>query len=311
MPKRARLIVNPVARTLPSRDRLATAPAWLRLHGWEVDSFVSRDSAHTTELAREAALAGYDAVIAAGGDGTINEVVNGIVGSDTALAVIPGGTGNVWTREMGTPWHPGSVAASLERGRRVRIDLGRAGDRYFVLMASLGIDSAVVATMDAGLKARLGRAAYVSRGLREALRYRGVEAEITADGETWRMPLFLALLGNTRSYGGLISISSNASARDGLLDLVAYRAGGVGRFTSDLLRTAVRRHLGWGGVRYKQVREAYVTTNPPVPVQADGELIGQTPMQFIVAPQALDVIVPATAHPPALTGRMGPGRGPR
>lgn len=308
MPKRARMIANPVARTLPSRDRLATAPAWLRLHGWKVDSFVSRDSAHTTELAREAAAEGYDAVIAAGGDGTINEVVNGLAGSKTALAVIPGGTGNVWTREMGTPWHPGSVAASLERGRRVRIDLGLAGERYFVLMASLGIDSAVVAMVTSGSKARLGRAAYISRGLREALRYRGVVAEITADGETWHMPLFLALLGNTRSYGGLISISRNASATDGVLDLVVYRAGGFGRFATDFLRTATGRHLGLGGARFKRVREAHVTTNPPVPVQADGEIIGLTPMRFTVVPRALDVIVPESARPPALHDTAEPFR---
>ena len=310
MTKRARLIANPAARTLPSRDRLATAPAWLRLHGWETDSFVSNSSAHTTELAREAADRGYDVVIAAGGDGTVNEIVNGLAHSNTALAVIPGGTGNVWTREMGTPWHPGSVAATLERGRRVRIDLGLADERYFLLMASLGIDSSVVAVVESGAKAALGRAAYISRGLREAVRYRGVQAEITAGGETWHMPLFLALLGNTRSYGGLISISSAASAMDGLLDLVTYRAGGPGKFAVDLLRTAMHRHIGLGGAQYQRVHEAYIHTDPPVPVQADGDIIGQTPMRFSVAPRALDVILPATSRPPALAEPKGPAQSP-
>lgn len=87
---------------------------------------------------------------------------------------------------------------------------------------------------------------------------------------------------------------------DGMLDLVAYRAGGVGRFAVDLVRTAMRRHLGWGGARYKQVREAYISTDPPVPVQADGEIIGETPMRFTVVPRMLDVIIPASARPPAL-----------
>lgn len=307
MTKRARLIANPAARTLPSRDRLATAPAWLRLHGWEADSFVSNDSAHTTELAREAAELGYDVVIAAGGDGTVNEVVNGIANSHTALAVIPGGTGNVWTREMGTPWHPGSVAATLERGRRVRVDLGLAGERYFLLMASVGIDSQVVAIVESGSKARLGRGAYISRGLKEVLRYRGVQAEITADGDTWQMPLFLALVGNTRSYGGMISISHEASATDGMLDLVAYQAGGLGRFALDLVRTAIHRHLGWGGARYKRVREAFIRTDPPLPVQVDGEVIGETPMRFSIVPRALDVIIPASSRPPALAESRQPG----
>jgi diacylglycerol kinase (ATP) len=300
MQKRARLIANPKARTLPSRDRLATAPAWLRLHGWQVDSFRSRDGAHTTDLAREAADLGYDVVIAAGGDGTINEVVNGIACSNTALAVIPGGTGNVWAREMGTPTHPGSVAAMIDGGRRIRIDLGMAGDRYFVLMASFGLDSSVVAVVTGQSKERFGRGAYISRGIREALHYRGIQAEISADGETWRMPLYLALLGNTRSYGGLISISNRANATDGMLDLVAYRAGGMGRFAGDLARTLMGRHLSRTGAVFRRIREAHVSTDPVVPVQADGEIVGMTPMRFAVVPRALDVIIPATAHPRAL-----------
>src|SRR5215204_4117097 len=273
MTRRARLIANPSARTLPSRDRLAVAPAWLKLHGWQVDSFVSRDPADATRLAQEAANDGFDVVIAAGGDGMINHVINGIAGSSTALAVIPSGTANVWIREIGAPSHPGDVAAMIEHGRRVRIDLGVAGDRYFLLMASFGVDSIVASEIDhyALAKARFGRGAYVARGLREVLHYRGVAATFTANGQTWEMPLFLALLGNTRSYGSLLSISHRASAIDGMLDLVVYRSGGISRFAVDLARTAVRRHIGWGGARYERVREVTVETTPSVPVQADGE----------------------------------------
>ncbi|MGH2584846.1 MAG: diacylglycerol/lipid kinase family protein [Dehalococcoidia bacterium] len=308
MTKRARLIANPAARTLPSRDRLVIAPAWLRLHGWEVDSFRSESSAHATALAREAAEQGYDAVIAAGGDGTVNDVVNGIAGTETALAVIPGGTANVWSRETGTPSHPGSVAAMLEGGRRARIDLGLAGERYFLLMTSLGLDSAVVAMVTGAAKSRHGRLAYIARGLQEALHYRGVDAEITADGETWRMPLLVALLGNTRSYGGLISISNRAHAADGLLDLVTYRAAGVAPFALDLARTAVGRHAGKGGTRYRHVREAFITTTPAVPVQADGEIVGSTPMRFTIVPRALTVILPPDRRPPALEEKGGEER---
>ena len=306
MQKRARLIANPVSRTLPSRDRLATAPAWLRRHGWQVDALVSQEQGHATALAREAAEHGYDVVIAAGGDGTVNEVVNGIARTDTALAVIPGGTANVWTREIRSPRHPGSVAAMVERGRRLRVDLGLAGDRYFLLMASLGIDSIVTGMVTAVAKTRFGRGAYIARGLREALQYRGIETEITADGDTWETTLLLALLGNTRSYGGLISISHRASAVDGLLDLVTYRAGGAGRLALHLTRTALGRHTGWQGATYRQVRDVYVRTTPSVPVQADGEIVGATPMRFGIVPAALDVIVPRSTRAAALRGTPRP-----
>jgi diacylglycerol kinase (ATP) len=301
MTKRARLIVNPRARTLPSRDRLATAPAWLRLHDWQVDVVRTDGPTHATDLARAAALDGYDAVIAAGGDGTVNEVVNGIAGTDTALAVIPGGTANIWTREVGSPRHPGSVAAMLEGGQRRRIDLGIADGRYFLLMASFGLDSAVAASISSFAKARFGRVAYIARGIREAARYTGVQAEITADGETWRLPLLLGLLGNTRSYGGLISISHRACADDGLLDMVLYRAGGVLGLGRQVAHTLAGRHDGALGTVYRKVRDVTVQTDPVVPVQADGEVIGATPMRFGIAPRALNVILPA-GPPPSIFG---------
>src|SRR5262249_61702797 len=99
--RRARMIVNPTSRTLPSRGRRAVASAWLELHGWQVDTRWTRAPLEAVEAAREAAEQRYDVVIAAGGDGTVHEVVNGIAHTHTALAVIPGGTANVWVREIG------------------------------------------------------------------------------------------------------------------------------------------------------------------------------------------------------------------
>jgi YegS/Rv2252/BmrU family lipid kinase len=244
-------------------------------------------------------------VLAAGGDGTLNEAVNGIAGSETALAPIPGGTANVWAVEAGVPTHPASVAAMVERGRRVRVDLGIAGGRYFLLMASAGLDSLVASTVTAQSKSRRGRRAYIGDGLRKALHYRGVQAEISADGWSWRGPLLLALLGNTRSYGSMISIAHRADATDGLLDLVVYRSGGPLGTAAHLVRTMTGTHAGRLGAEYRRVREAEISTVPAVPVQADGEIIGETPMRFGIAPRALRLIVPAGARIPALDGGRG------
>jgi diacylglycerol kinase (ATP) len=293
MSKRARFIVNPTSRTVPPPDRLATAPAWLALHGWHCDTHWTRSAAHGEELAREAAAEGYDAVVAVGGDGTVNQVVNGIAGTPTALAVIPGGTANVWAGEVGGPRHPGSVAALLERGERRQIDLGIAGGRYFLLMASLGIDSIVADLTHRLVKERLGRMAYIVHGIQEATRYRAVRAVIEVEGERIEMPLLLALIGNTRSYGGLIEISHHASATDGLLDLVAYRGDGLAGLATRLLATVARVHPRTFGTVYRHATAIAVETDPPVPVQADGDVIGATPMRFGVAPRALTVIVPA------------------
>jgi diacylglycerol kinase (ATP) len=311
MTRRARMVINPTSRTLPSRDRLAVASAWLELHGWTVDECRTSAPLEAVDCARDAAGRGYDVVIAAGGDGTVNEVVNGIAGSQTALAVIPGGTANVWVRELGAPWHPGDVAAMVNRGERRRMDLGIAGDRYFLLMASLGIDSTVTAVLPSDAKQRFGRLAYVTRGLRELTRYRAVDARISVDGKPLRLPLLLALLGNTRSYGGVLAISHQASAVDGKLDLVAYRAGGLIGFAGQLLSTALGWHHLTPGTVYRRAERVTIETRPAVPVQADGEVIGQTPMTFSIAPRAVDVIVPAGSHqrmfdPPAASRILAP-----
>lgn len=297
MPKRARLIVNPMSRNLPPRDRLETAPAWLRLHGWDVDTCWTDTPAHGTFLAKQAADDGYECVVAVGGDGTINEVVNGIANTPTALAVIPGGTANVWFREIGGPEHPGSVAALIERGERRTIDLGVAGGRYFILMASLGLDSIVAGNIGSAAKKYLGKAAYALTAVREAARFHGVQAEILADGKRFRAPVRLVLFGNSRSYGGVLRLSHLAHVDDGLLDLVVFRSDRFGGMPAQIVAALGGWHPRWGGTIYRTVQEAEVRTDPPLPVQADGDVIGETPMRFSVARNALTILVEPGSRP--------------
>ncbi|MFN8557045.1 MAG: diacylglycerol kinase family protein [Dehalococcoidia bacterium] len=302
--KRALMIINPTARSLPSPDRLATAPAWLRLHGWEVVERRTEGAGHATVLAREAVVAGIDAVVAVGGDGTVNEAANGLTGSPAPLAVIPAGTANVWAREVRLPTHPAACARLLDEGAVRRLDLGVVNDRHFLLMASLGVDSVVVAAISPWAKRRFGRLAYITSGVREAITFPPLRARIRLDGRLMPEELLLLVVGNTRSYGGLITITNRAVADDGLLDLVVYRGAGFGRFVGYLARTAIGRHVTAPGTHYQHARTIDVETDDPLPVQADGELVGSTPARFRVAPGALRVIVPAGLsshlfqHPP-------------
>ncbi|HZU77984.1 MAG TPA: diacylglycerol kinase family protein [Dehalococcoidia bacterium] len=308
--KHACLIVNPVARTLPSPDRLATAPAWLRLHGWTVDEYQSERPGHATELARAAADGGCDVVIAVGGDGTINEVINGLAGSETALAVIPAGTANVWAREVQMPRHPAAVARLLDYGEVHRIDLGMVNDRYFLLMASLGVDSVVVAVISPWAKRTFGRLAYVTTGVWQAIRFPAVRTCIRVDGERMPAQLLMLVVGNTRSYGGALTITNRAVADDGLLDVVLYNGSGPGRFVGYLARTFIGKHVSAPGTLYRRAGCIEVDTETPLPVQADGDVIGTTPTQLRVAPGALRVIVPPGLDSP-LFSRSGQPRSRR
>lgn len=301
MAKRACLIINPAARTLPSPDRLATAPAWLRLSGWQVDEFRTEAAGHATALARRAAEAGCWAVIAVGGDGTVNEVVNGLAGSDTALAVIPAGTANVWAHEVRLPRHPAAVARLLDQGEVRQVDLGRVNGRHFLLMASIGVDSIVVSAISPWAKRTFGRIAYISRGLREAVTFPAVPARVVVDGERMEADLLMIVVGNTRSYGGVLKITNLAIADDGQLDMVLYNGSGIGRIINYLARTLIGRHVRAPGATYRSAETITVETRPPLPVQVDGEVAGQTPAHFSIARGALRVIVPAGIHSPLFT----------
>lgn len=296
--KHAYLIVNPVARTLPSPDRLAAAPAWLRLHGWTVEEHRTERAGHAIELARAAAEREINAVIAVGGDGTVNEVANGLAGSDVALAVIPAGTANVWAREVRLPRHPAAIARLLDLGDRYRIDLGRVNDRHFLLMASLGVDSIVVSAISPWAKRAFGRIAYVTRGVHEAISFPSVAARLYVDSELVDANLLMLIVGNTRSYGGALKITNLAVADDGRMDMVLYNGAGAGRIAGYLARTVIGRHVRGPGTLYRHIRRLEIETGIPLPVQADGDVIGTTPAIFSVHERSLTVIVPPGINSP-------------
>jgi YegS/Rv2252/BmrU family lipid kinase len=305
MTKRALAIFNPVARGAPPIERVREAIG--ALGGWETELRSTEAPGHAIELAREAAARGLDAVVACGGDGTVNEVANGLAGSPTALAVVRGGTANVWAKEARLPKDPAAAVRLLAEGELRTIDLGRAsaaggsasgaGDRYFLLMAGVGFDAMIVHRTSGALKRRLGAAAYLLQGLRCALTYRTVQAELSADGEPQSDGLYWLLLGNTRSYAGVLNLTHQAKADDGRLDLCLLRRGGLLRLAWLTPWVLLRRHHRRAHVLYQQVTSLEVTT-PGLPVQVDGEYLTETPLRFEVAPGALRVVVPRGARNP-------------
>lgn len=298
MQQRVRLIVNPTARRLPSRTRLQAGAELLRRSGWLLELCHSPSPAGTTALAAAAASAGYECVVACGGDGTLNAALNGVAESTTALAVLPAGTVNVWAREAGIPRDPLQALQLVATGTRVRIDAGRAGERYFLLMASAGIDSLTVARVGGLTKRRFGQGAYLAQALRQLYRFHGLQAEVSLDGRRISTPLLSLVVGNTRLYGGLLRITGAARADDGLLDACLYRGSGRPALLQQLLRTLLHRHRGDRAVLYQRARQIELTTNVNIPVQADGEIAGVTPIRIQAVPRAVSVVVaPGRASP--------------
>jgi len=147
-------------------------------------------------------------------------------------------------------------------------------------------------------KRRFGSLAYLGHAATALWRYRGLEAEITIDGERLRVPILSLLAGNTRSYGGMVEIARTARADDGLLDICLFQGRGRRRFVRYLASTACGRHLHDADVLYRKARELTLVTETPWPVPADGEVVGQTPVTIRCVPRSVTVIVPAGRRSP-------------
>lgn len=292
---RACIIRNPAAgRALPL-DELNRILRPLEDAGWELSiRSVDEDGVGATELARQAVEDGCDVVVAVGGDGTVNQVLQAVAGTDTALGVLPVGTGNVWAREVGIPSEPRLAVQVLEQGWVRRVDVGVAGDRLFLLMAGVGYDALVTEKTNAESKRKLGIFAYIVAGLTVALNFVGRRITIQADGVERRCRALLAVVGNTRLYGVLVSVTNEARIDDGLLDVCVFKGTGVLRGILHAILVLLGRHRHDPGVIYLRASKVTIHSQRPLRVQVDGDPIGSTPMEFSVRPRALKVIVPKT-----------------
>ncbi len=291
---RALLIVNPQAG--PGLwSGASRAAERLQAAGWQVDVVQTEHRGHAEVLARRAVADSYHIAVGCGGDGTLNEIVQGLVGSSTALGVIPMGTANVLAREMGIPLDPVRAAEALLSGRPRAVDVGRAGDRYFLMMAGIGLDAHVVREVEAGhrRRPRLLKAPLLAWAtVRRLFTDRGTRMYFTLDGRTLHGQVLMVVVGNIRGYAGIFQIAHAANWDDGILDVVVIFGGGLLVKAASFVSIVLRRHTDRRRVAYFRVREARIWTPQPVPVQADGDLAGATPMTFTVERRGLRVILP-------------------
>jgi len=299
------IIVNPTAHNSPKRARIAEADEWLRANGWTAEWMETAGPGDATRLAAKAAERAVPLLFVCGGDGTLNEAVNGLAGSETALAVIPAGTVNLWAREAGLLKKPVEAVRLAVEGTRRRVDLGRAGSRYFLLMAGYGLDAAVAHRVSHGVKGTLGAAAYALSAVRQAWSYCGSAVTVSMDGERRAMNALMLVAGNTRNYAGLTQITRAAFVDDGRLDLCLYE--GRGRW--DILWLALLTLLGQHGrsrkVIQRRVDRLELTWETPLLAQLDGEAIPESPSEVTVAPGALWVMTPRGLRSPLFSRSAG------
>ncbi|MCL6471624.1 MAG: diacylglycerol kinase family lipid kinase [Firmicutes bacterium] len=285
------LIANPTAGQGRAKRIAVAAYEEFSCRGYPAELQFTAQLGHGIDIAHRAYQDGYRLVVAVGGDGTIAEVANGIAGTGTIMGVIPGGTANDFVKETGLPLNLRSAVDVIIRGKTRRIDLGKTDTgRYFLNVAGIGFDAAVIENLDLRLKYWLKDTAYVVAAIKTLMFYKPPLLKIKADGNQYEGSF--AVIGNTRYYGGIFKVTPKAATDDGYLDLCIfsktqkaslykYLAGAIGQF-----------HLRFRDVSYLQVKKIEVKSAETIPVQADGDIIGVTPIEFEVAPGVLEVIVP-------------------
>ena len=267
----------------------------LKSRGVDVEAINTTRSGEATRLAERAAQDGALDVIVSGGDGTINEALQGLVGTNARLGVWPCGTANVLARELDLPFGAEQVADVIARGRQRRIHIGCAIDertndrRYFFLMAGVGLDASIVRRVRPRLKRRVGEAAFWYSGLEHLAGWQPVPFHVEVGGQTF--PATFAAIGNAAHYGGNLAITTRARLDQPDFEICVINSYSRIRYLyllSRAMRGGVKANMP--GVRLIRATRARATGDALV--QADGELIGRLPMTFEIAPHPIDIIVP-------------------
>jgi YegS/Rv2252/BmrU family lipid kinase len=288
--RRAALVVNTRSR----RGRRLYPAVVARLHAAGFNLLGSFPVDRPGRLAASLAAAidlRPDLLIVGGGDGTISEAARRLAYRDTALGVLPLGTTNNFARTLGIPLSPAGAIGVLAAGKVADVDLGKAGDAIFANLVSIGISAQVAATVPHQLKRLIGRAAYPLTALAALPGHRPFHASITAGDRSWTLDTHQLNIANGSFHAGR-PITGDASADDRLL--LVYRLGGPRRAA---LAGATLRHAVLGARRsltepaFLAVSELWLHTDPPLPLDVDGEIRGHTPARITLAPEALRVMV--------------------
>jgi diacylglycerol kinase (ATP) len=293
--RRALLIANPAARRAASVR--ADALAAFERTGVSCDVLLTERPGHAAELARERCRE-YDAVFALGGDGTVMEIAGALVGTGIPVGALAGGTGNLLARAAGIPLDVASAVPMLVAGDRRRVDLGRLSDgRFFAVAAGVGIDARMVRDTPAWMKRRLGVLAYAITATRAALGaviHRDYfRVRVTVDGAVHDRLAAAAMIAN---FGAIlhdrITFGPGIQSDDGLLDACIYSPRSLRDAVRIMWRLLRKDFRSDDAILYRSGRQIRIEADPRQEVEADGELVGTTPLEVEVVPLGALFLVP-------------------
>jgi len=293
---RMKLIVNPLSGGKKVETYLPRIREILG-RGNLISLAITKEKNGAFQEAQKVSREGYDLIVVCGGDGTFNEVINGIVSSHNFIPIgfIPCGTSNIYALSAGIPLDPIQACEIVLKKFIKKIDLGKVGTgnslRYFVSMAGVGYEASVIKSLKPNLVRTLGGIpAHLVAGLCELIKYRGIELSIRVDGSSCRG--FEAIISNGSFYGVSSIIAPEADMADGYLDVIIFKNGkrrDILRYVLGILRG---RHIYFKDVEYTKAKKIEIDAPEEVWIQVDGEIMGTIPQKFEVYPQGIQVILP-------------------
>jgi diacylglycerol kinase (ATP) len=288
--RRVLVVHNPTAGWRRRRRFQKIVRALVSL-GVELDVKATTKRGDAEQFASDATSTQYDVVAVAGGDGTINEVVNGLRDPGLPLAIIPLGTANVLALEIGLGGSADDIAQTIAWGHARNISVGLVNDRRFVMMAGFGFDAYVVSQVQPRIKKMLGKAAYVLSTLRALFAFRFPSYPITVDGE--ELKVASAVIANGHYYGGKFVCARDAQLGDPFLHAVLFLRSGPFRTIRYALWLALDRLHKLPDVRIVPATSISVDRADAGPVQGDGDIVATLPAQFTLAPQQISILMPS------------------
>jgi diacylglycerol kinase (ATP) len=315
--RRVALIYNPASGQYSARRKSAIQDALgvFREAGVAAEAFETGAPGSAMALASQSVSDGCDAILACGGDGTVHEVVQSLVGTEVALGVVPLGTANALASDLGLITSPAKAARKLLDAKPARISVGRIhfqdisgnpGSRYFIVAAGIGADALLMSRLDARLKRRLGYILYLIEAFHiwATSSFPLFEAVLPANGhgDARVVDVSQLLAVRVRSFGGVLrTLAPGASLRNGSLSLLAFRTQSRLRYLSFLLATIAGRQTFKGAVELLETPQiecrARNGSAEELFVEADGEVLGNLPVRLEVVPHSLTLLVPPGAQP--------------
>jgi diacylglycerol kinase (ATP) len=289
---RYKFILNPIAGGGRAKSMMPAIEKYFQEAGLDYEIYQTSSHQDAIGAARRATEEGFNIVVAAGGDGTVNEVLNGIVGSGAALAVIHGGKGNDFALSVNMPKETGAACKALEKAKIKKIDLGKVLNRYFINSVGVGFDATVALRVNRGIKPLNGVSAYIYAVFETLLTYRPIEMEIElGEGKKFSQKPMLVAVGIGRTYGGGMMILPDAIQDDGLLDICVFDQMNNLALAYHFPKVFSGKHVKLKEAALYRSKEVTLYLSEQCPLHMEGEILFGDQMHFTLEQQAMPVVV--------------------